>query len=111
MIHVNINIKAMVDTDKGILQDRYEKHIKNLFKSFLYILEDLNEDHTLHFAKLKKGLPEAYHTLIDQANYFDKDKMQHLRKRVLDLGNDSLRNQNEDLEKFTVHFKFNNYYK
>ena len=39
------------------------------------------------------------------------DKMQYLRKRVLDLGNDSLRNQSEDLEKFTVHFKFRNYYK
>lgn len=101
----------MSEEDKEILQDRYEKHIKNLFKSFLCLLEDLNEEHTIHFAKLKKGLPEMYHTLIDQANYFDQDKMQYLRKKVLDLGNDSLRSQNEDLEKFTVEFKFKNYYK
>ena len=101
----------MSEEDKEILQDRYEKHIKNLFKSFLCLLEDLNEDHTINFAKLKRPLPVAYHSLIDQANYFDYDKMQYLRKRVLDLGNDSLRNQSEDLEKFTVHFKFRNYYK
>jgi len=93
--------------DKDILQDRYEKHIKNLFKSFLYILEDLNDDHNINFAKLKRSLPE-HSDIIDQANYFDKNKMQFLRKRVLDLGNDSLRNQNEDLEKFTVIFKFKN---
>jgi len=101
----------MSEEDKEILQDRYEKHIKNLFKSFLCLLEDLNEDHSIHFAKLKKALPEEYHSLINQANYFDYDKMQYLRKRVLDLGNDSLRNQNEDLEKFIVHFKFKDYYK
>jgi len=93
--------------DKDILQDRYEKHIKNLFKSFLYILEDLNDDHNINFGKLKRSLPE-HSDIIDQANYFDKNKMQFLRKRVLDLGNDSLRNQNEDLEKFTVIFKFKN---
>ncbi len=101
----------MSDEDKEILQDRYEKHIKNLFKSFLFVLEDLNNDHNINFAKLKRAIPETYHSLIDQANYFDYDKMQFLRKRVLDLGNDSLRGQNEDLEKFTVEFKFKDYYK
>jgi len=100
----------MSDKDKEILQDRYEKHVKGLFKSFLHLLEDLNEDHNIHFTKLKISLPEKYHALIDQANYFDFKKMQYLRKRVLDMGNDSLRNQNEDLDKFIVHFKFNNYY-
>ena len=101
----------MSEEDKEILQDRYEKHIKRLFKGFLFMLEDLNEEHNIHFAKLKKALPETYHSLIDQANYFDFEKMQYLRKRVLDLGNDSLRSQSEDLEKFIVEFKFKNYYK
>ena len=94
--------------DKDILQERYEKHTKGLFKGFLFVLEDLHEEHAIHFAKLKKALPNQYHTLIEQSNYFDGSKMQHLRKRVLDLGNDSLRGQNEDLEKFTVILKFNN---
>ena len=101
----------MSEHDKEILSDRYEKHIKSLFKGFLHLLEDLNEEHNIHFTKLKLALPEMYHPLINQANYFDFEKMQYLRKRVLDLGNDSLRNQNEDLEKFTVEFKFKNYYK
>ncbi len=91
--------------DKKILQERYEKHIKGLFKSFLFILEDLNDDHSINFAKLKKALPE-HEPIITQADYFDRDKLQFLRKRVLDLGNDSLRGQNEDLEKFTVILNF-----
>lgn len=93
--------------DKEILEERYEKHIKNLFKGFLFILEDLNDDHSINFAKLKRHIPE-HSNLIDQANYFDQDKMKFLRKRVLDLGNESLRGQSEDLEKFTVIFNFNN---
>ena len=91
--------------DKKLLQERYERHVKDLFKSFLFILEDLAVDHAIHFAKLKRSLPE-HSNLIDQANYFDKEKLQFLRKRVLDLGNDSLRSHGEDLEKFTVIFKF-----
>ena len=96
---------------KDILQERYSRHTKNLFKGFLFMLEDLNKEHQIHFSKLKDGLPEMYHTLLNQANYFDAEKMQHLRKRILDLGNDSLRNQSEDLEKFTVILDFKNYNK
>ena len=92
--------------DREILQDRSEKHVKSLFKGFLFVLEDLHEEHQIHFGKLKKTLPEEYHSVLDQSNYFDMRKMQHLRKRVLDMGNDSMRNQNEDLEKFTVILDF-----
>jgi len=92
--------------DKDILQERYARHTKALFKGFLFVLEDLHQEHRIHFTKLKKALPHEHHDLIDQSNYFDMDKMQHLRKRVLDLGNDSLRGQNEDLDKFTVILDF-----
>lgn len=96
----------MSEVDKVLLQERYERHGKGLFKSFLCILEDLQQDHFQNFNKLKKHLPAKYHDIIDQADYFNNDKMLYLRKKVLDAGNDSLRNQNEDLEKFTVIFNF-----
>jgi hypothetical protein len=44
--------------------------------------------------------------LIDQANYLDEDKMQYLRKKILDIGNESMRENNSNIEKFTVNFKF-----
>lgn len=101
----------MTENDNELLQERYEKHIKDLFKSFLVVLEDLKNDHEIHFKKLKKSLPLEYHNLVSQADYFDDEKMQYLRKKVLDSGNNSMRDQNEDLQKFTVHFKFKEYYK
>ena len=70
------------------------------------MLEDLNEEHRIHFSKLKQNLPEEYKSLIDQADYFDQDKLQHLRKRTLDIGNETIRNIEGDLENFTIGFVF-----
>ena len=63
----------------------YSRNTKLLFKSFLVLIEDLQNDHSLHFAKLKKALPDKYENVIDQANYFDEDKLQYLRKKILDM--------------------------
>jgi hypothetical protein len=61
----------------------------------------------VNFCKLRKNLPE-HKALIEQADYFDENKMQYLRKKVLDIGNDNIRNNDDDLEKFTIEFEFNN---
>ena len=84
----------------------YSRNTKLLFKSFLVLIEDLQNDHSLHFAKLKKALPDKYENVIDQANYFDEDKLQYLRKKILDMGNESIRESENILEEFTISFKF-----
>jgi hypothetical protein len=90
---------------KDFLSDRFNGSTKSLFKSFLVLIEDLHTENQIAFHKLKKHLPE--HTdIINQANYFDEDKMQYLRKKILDMGNESIRDSQNDLEKFTVKFNF-----
>lgn len=84
----------------------YNRSTKVLFKSFLVLMEDLHQDHLINFSKLRKALPEEYSSLIDQADYFDQHKMQYLRKKILDMGNESIRETNNDLENFTISFKF-----
>ena len=71
------------------------------------MLEDLQKEHQIHFSKLKRNLPEDYTSLLDQADYFDEDKRQHLRKRTLDIGNETIRNLEGELENFTISFTFN----
>ena len=90
---------------KDFLSDRFNGSTKSLFKSFLVLIEDLHEDNQISFAKLKRSLPE-HADLIDQANYFDHEKMQYLRKKILDMGNESIRDSKNDLEKFIVEFNF-----
>ena len=90
---------------KDFLSDRFNDSTKSLFKSFLVLVEDLHSDNQIAFHKLKKHLPE-HADIIDQANYFDQDKMQYLRKKILDMGNESIRDSQNDLEKFIVEFNF-----
>jgi hypothetical protein len=92
---------------KDFLSDRFNGSTKSLFKSFLVLMEDLYTENQISFHKLKKHLPE-HSSIIDQANYFDEDKMQYLRKKILDMGNESIRDSQNDLEKFTVKFNFKN---
>ena len=84
----------------------YSKNTKILFKSFLIMIEDLNNDHLRNFDKLRNSMPEEYQPLIDQADYFDQAKLQYLRKKILDLGNESIRTTESSLENFTISFKF-----
>lgn len=94
-----------MEPDEAI-QEVYSKNTKVLFKSFLILIEDLNKDHMINFSKLRKALPEQYHSLIDQADYFDQHKLQYLRKKILDMGNESIRDAGSSLENFTISFKF-----
>ena len=88
------------------LQALYAKNTKVLFKSFLILIEDLNDDHLRNFEKLRRAIPKEYHAILDQADYFDQKKLHYLRKKILDLGNDSIRTTEDSFENFTISFKF-----
>ena len=91
---------------KKALSSSYSHSTKILFKGFLVLIEDLNKDHLINFHKLKKNLPEEYGPIIDQADYFDQHKLQYLRKKILDMGNESIRSSETNFEQFTISFKF-----
>jgi len=84
----------------------YSKDTKILFKAFLIMIEDLNNDHLRNFEKLRNSIPKEHQPLIDQADYFDQRKLQYLRKKILDLGNETIRTTENSLENFTISFKF-----
>jgi hypothetical protein len=93
---------------QGIFRKYCQRNTVSLFKGFLVMLEDLQREHQIHFGKLKKNMPEGFLPIIEQADYFDEEKLQHLRKRTLDLGNETIRNVESELENFTISFTFNN---
>ena len=92
---------------QGIFKKHCQRNTVSLFKGFLIMLEDLQKEHQIHFSKLKRNLPEGCLPIIEQADYFDEDKLQHLRKRTLDIGNETIRNLECELENFTISFTFN----
>ena len=67
---------------KEFLHFQQRRKITNLYKQFLFILEDLRDEHGLS----------------DQA--YEKS-----RKRILDHGNDTIREMEENIDKFDVFLK------
>lgn len=92
---------------KKILNESSDKEIKSLFKTMLVLVEDMKKDHVFHYQKLYEEIPEEYHSVIRAADHFTPEKLAWIRKRILDHGNESVRNMQKEIENFKVTFKFN----
>ena len=85
-----------------------EKEISGLFKMMLMMVEDMKKDHDFHYDKLYENIPKEYHPVITTANHFTPQKVTWIRKRILDFGNESIRNMGSELDNYRVSFIFKN---
>lgn len=93
---------------KQSLSKKSTKSISFLFKQYLMLIEDLKFEHDQYLKKIKDKIPSEYHNVIDDADTFDEEKMSRIRKRVLDIGNETIRSFDSDINDFTVNFVFKN---
>ncbi len=91
-------------TGKDYLNDRVKTNTSDLFKRMLGILEDIKHEHDRHFALLYLSAPDSFKPVVKQANYLDEDQMTWLRKRVLDMGNETIRKMNSETDLIRVEF-------
>ena len=86
---------------------RFQQHriVTSLFRNFLEVLEDVEEDHNHSLDKLVAALPADLKQYVDLADHLTPEKGQQLRKRVLDRGNDALRSLSDITNSFTIQFK------
>lgn len=71
------------EKSKDFLVFQLRRKIVNLYKNYLFILEDLE--------KSGYNIPE--------------EEFQRIRKRILDYGNDTIREIEENLDKFDIELK------
>lgn len=93
---------------KQTLSKKTSKSISFLFKQYLMLIEDLKFEHDQYLKKIKEQIPSEFHNSIDNANSFDEEKMSRIRKRVLDLGNETIRSMDSEISDFSVNFVFKN---
>jgi len=93
---------------KQSLSKKSTKSISFLFKQYLMLIEDLKFEHDQYLKKIKDKIPSEYHNVIDDADTFDEEKMSRIRKRVLDIGNETIRSFDNDINDFSVNFVFKN---
>jgi len=92
---------------KKNLNEVSNEEISRLFKMMLVMVEDMKRDHDFHYEKLYENIPIEYHGIINTANHFTPQKVNWIRKRILDVGNESIRNLGSKLDNYTVSFIFN----
>ena len=94
----------MEEKETELLKKEAERVITRLFKSHLFSIEDLKYQHLVALKRLQDELsPEQ----IEILNYLDTYRYTMIRKRILDNGNETIRDLHNLLENFDVKLKDN----
>ena len=72
---------------------KMQRNVVNLYKNYIVLAEELKREHDVFLKKIENQLPQEY---INDIDYFDSERYNYLRKRILDMGNEL----NRDLEKY-----------
>lgn len=83
---------------KEFIALQINKSITRLFKAHLDNLEDVKSENERILSKASEKTSEEFTSSI---NSLDDRKFEHMRKRVLDAGNDSIREVNSILDVFS----------
>jgi len=90
------------DQLKELLTFQINRGIVNLYKKYFLIIQDLKQEHEVLLEKVAQETSPDFPQKID---YFTEDKYNYIRKKILDAGNDSIRELEKTLEVIDVRFK------
>lgn len=85
---------------KDIISFQVHRNIVNLYKKYFELTEDLLRDHKVFLSKLQETTPD-----IESLDYFTDSRYDHIRKRILDSGNDCVREIEKALEFVDIKLK------
>ena len=90
---------------EDVLRFQHHRITKNLFISFLNMIENLDKEHQASLGKLREKLPAEYAVYVDLADYWDDTRREIIRKQILDVGNDAIRALDEQLVNYDFSIK------
>tara|TARA_B100000287_G_scaffold430888_1_gene487020 strand:- start:298 stop:597 length:300 start_codon:yes stop_codon:yes gene_type:complete len=89
---------------KDIISFQVHRNVVNLYKKFFEITEDLLQEHKLYKTRIKESSLDDIQA-IDKLDYFTEERFNQTRKKILDAGNDAVREIDKALEFVTVNLK------
>lgn len=97
-----------MDTDNNSIKEyilfQINRNIKNLYKRYLNLIEDLQEEHVVMLNKLSSKVDKETLKNID---YFDENKYNYTRKKILDLGNEIFREIEKNFDFLNIEIQNN----
>jgi hypothetical protein len=88
-----------------LLKAKVRIGVTRLFKNYLFAFEEFIDAHDEAMAKLKTALPDQYKEFVELADYLSDAKIEAMRKRVLGLGNDLIRDLDEQIDVLKINKK------
>lgn len=87
---------------KDFIQFQINRNVISLYKKYFEIIEDLHQDHISLLEKVKAQTSEEFTNNID---YFDDNKYNYIRKKILDSGNDAIRSIESSFKSIDIKIK------
>jgi len=95
-------MESQKDNVRDYILFQINRNIVNLYKRYLNLMEDLQEEHVNMLNKLNKKIDAE---TLKNLDYFDENKYNYFRKRILDLGNETLREIDKNFEFLDLNVK------
>lgn len=88
-------MESSKDNIREYILFQIHRNIVSLYKRYLNIVEDLQEEHINMLNKLNKKTDLE---TLKNVDYFDENRYNYLRKKILDLGNETIREIEKNFE-------------
>ena len=87
---------------KEFLLFQVHRNITSLYKRYLNLIEDIQEEHINMLNKLNNKIDQE---TLKNVDYFDDNKYNYLRKKILDLGNETSREIIKNFDLLNIEIK------
>ena len=87
---------------KEYIKFQYNRNITSLYKKYFEMVADLKQEHE---AMLKKVAEKSSEDFIKNIDYFNDDKYNYIRKKILDAGNDAIRSIDTSFKSINISLK------
>lgn len=87
---------------KEYIRFQYNRNITSLYKKYFEMTDDLKREHEF---MLKKVAEKSSEDFVKNIDYFSDDKYNYIRKKILDAGNDAIRNIDTSFKSINISLK------
>lgn len=85
-------------SNADLLRAKTRLAITRVFKTYLDLLEQIADEHDEAMGKLIDALPPEHKASVHLADHFGEARFNAIRRRILEVGNDSIREVSEMID-------------
>lgn len=93
--------KGEIKDNGDLLSSLIDQRVKNLFKSFLSEIETIKLENLIMLDKVEAKTDSSF---VSDINYMNDKKFESVRKKILDEGNDCIREIDTAISSFDCNF-------